>query len=752
MHKDVDSGFEEVAGATGDEAPNGPDGRLSDWQRACRMLEQAGYGHAVTNTYRSHGKLIADIVGYDAAAALAETVSSAAIKAGTAAAARLPEAALTAARRSGDTQNYHSWVNTVHRLCAHAPESLAAVLERTDELLRQLDAAQFDAWVLAGLRSAGSDASRRQRFFTLEDEEASRWLHREAGDVTFNDVDRRLKAYLTALWHLRAPTRESSRADRSLMQHRSSFSGGVIRVPASFPSYRGQEAQDIFRACMAHIGAHFMFSSERFPVGELRPVQVALVSLIEDARVEHLAMRQFPGLRELWSPFHTAGASGALTAPSLFARLARALFDPDLEQDNGWVQKGRNMFLEHQSEWHSPEISRRIGGLLGNDLGQMRVQFNSKTYQPDPPYRDDNNGLWNFEDGQQPEEQVEETISESVQMSNREDDDHPDREQLDDDVRSDTPVNRARPREPEEGNEGIPVARYGEYDYVIGRERPGWTTIVEYQPEPGRAGNISAILERNAETVNRLSAIVKSACVSRPERIKRQHEGETLDIDACIGSVIDRRRGDTPDPRVYLRTARRQRDLSVLVLLDISQSTADRVLGTTSTVLDLECQAIAMLAEAMAGMGDPFAIAAFCSDKRDDVHYVRIKDFNAPYDGAAKASLAGLKSGLSTRMGAAMRHAATDLGSCMTHRRLLLVITDGEPSDIDIADPRYLVDDARAAAQRISQEGTDVFCVGLGSGVSSNLDRIFGRRNVVQIDRVERLPERLPQLYLRLTT
>src|SRR6266404_2744265 len=95
--------------------------------------------------------------------------------------------------------------------------------------------------------------------------------------------------------------------------------------------------------------------------------------------------------------------------------------------------------------------------------------------------------------------------------------------------------------------------------------------------------------------------------------------------------------------------------------------------------------------------------------------------------------------------------AGHELGRQLTHRRLLLVVTDGEPWDIDVGDRRYLIEDARKAVMSLRHGGIDVFCVGLDSCGDSYLTRIFGRPNVVQIDRLERMPERLPMLYLRLT-
>ncbi|MBN9273480.1 MAG: VWA domain-containing protein, partial [Mesorhizobium sp.] len=234
------------------------------------------------------------------------------------------------------------------------------------------------------------------------------------------------------------------------------------------------------------------------------------------------------------------------------------------------------------------------------------------------------------------------------------------------------------------------------------------------------------------------------------ERLRRQSEGDFLDIDACIDAAVARRIGEPPSPRIHGRYERRSRDLSVLLLRDASQSTRDRVRDGRQTVLDVERQAAALLSQAMAGLGDPFALAAFCSDKRDDVRYMRIKDFGQPYDGLVESRLAGLQSGFSTRLGAAMRHAGADLATQRSYRRLLLVVTDGEPSDIDVDDRHYLVEDARKAVQGLSRLAIDTFCAGLDSSADSYLSRIFGQKNAISIATVERLTDLLPKLYLTL--
>jgi nitric oxide reductase activation protein len=311
------------------------------------------------------------------------------------------------------------------------------------------------------------------------------------------------------------------------------------------------------------------------------------------------------------------------------------------------------------------------------------------------------------------------------------------------------PANVAR-LTPEEAEVGIPVARYPEWDYVISRDRGEWTTVLEYNPADGRAEQIDNILERYPETAYRIAALVRAAKVSRPLRVRRQREGDRLDLEATITAAIDLRAGLTPSPNVYARLERRWRDLTVLVLIDASQSTNDIVKAAGRSVLELERDATSLLAHAMDGMGDPFAIHAFCSDTREDVHYYRLKDFDTLWGTLAKRRLAGVTGRFSTRMGAALRHAGRDLAACQSYRKLLLLVSDGEPSDVDIADRRYLVEDARRAVLSLQHQGIDLFCVGLDAGGDSYLTRIFGRSNVIQLDRIERLPEKLPLLYFRL--
>ncbi len=728
-----------------------PNEHISDWETACHKLSDAGYGKIIPLSYIRYSPKIVQPINADAAINLASVVSLAAIKINRAAAEMLPKIAVTVAVETKSYDGFNTWLNIIDQLIKEAPEAVLPVLERTHKILSILTPQQFRSWILAGLRSTANDTSRQIEYFTFIDPESEKWLRHEAGDVVFTDLEKRLKLYLIALWQLQPPVRNLPPSISPLSSRRMTVSNGVVLVPEVFPGYHGAQAEQIFRAGFAHIGAHLKFSKHKFKLGELKPIQIALVSLLEDARVEHLAMQEYPGLRKLWLPFHVAKSTGPQLVPLLLARLSRALIDIKYQDSNGWVQKGREMFFDSGNDFNQSDMCRNIGVLLGNDLGQLRAQFNAKTYVVEPPYRDDNLGLWDFGD-QQEDEEDQGIFIEAIQRNRNETES--DTASNENNPRKDDDIEQhydARESEEKDNLESNIVVRYPEYDYITGNERPDWCCIIEYYPEFGDAHKISRILEKHSDLIKKIRNLIEAAKVSLPERLHHQNVGESLDLDACINAAMSLRMRQAPDPRIYSTTERKHRDLSVLVLLDISNSTNDKVQNADTTILELEVQATSLLAYAMSELDDPFAISAFCSDGKEDVHYYRIKNFKSPYDSTAHAHLAGLKGKLSTRIGTAMRHAMNDLISQHTHRRLLLVITDGEPSDIDVNDKQYLVEDARKVVRSMSRIGIDNFCVGLDSGGDSYLNSIFGKKNFTIIDRIERLPERLPMLYLRLT-
>jgi nitric oxide reductase NorD protein len=575
-----------------------------------------------------------------------------------------------ARRRLSSAADIALWARGLVLLAREAPESVVAVASRTDMILQDCDSAGFETFITTGLKYTRGDRVRRRAFFTLEDRLAAQVLEQAAGALTFSRSERVLKAYATALWGRPPVLRSAVAPPGGQLARRVNISGGVVCVPPVFRGVPKSALPRLFRACVAHATAHVALTRRRFPIGSLKPLQMALIGLVEDARIETLAMRAFPGLRRLWAPYHVAEPAGVITAPTLLARLARALFDPDYADPDGFVTKGRGLFLAELDHLDDITASRRIGGLLGNDLGQMRVQFNARTYVVEPVYRDDGLGLWDFGD----------------------------------------------------------------------RAAPVW---------PADAGAIDAALDRIPVVRSRIRRLVRGARVGRHERLKRRSDGPELDLDAALDAAIALRADDLPDERIFRAMARRKRDLTVTILLDVSESTRDRVTSAAS-VLDLERLAVAALAEALAALHDPFALRAFASAGREDVRVFYLKDFDEPYGAAVKARLAHLEPHLSTRLGTALRHTGAEIASVRSHRKLILVLTDGEPSDIDVVDPRDLVEDARRAVLGLRSRGIDVFGVTLNPSGSGAGATVFGRSQHMPVRRLEDLPARLAELYFRL--
>jgi len=396
-----------------------------------------------------------------------------------------------------------------------------------------------------------------------------------------------------------------------------------------------------------------------------------------------------------------------------------------------------------------------LGGLLGNDMGQMRVQFNFKTYVVEPAYRDDNQGIWDFGDMGEPADDDEDVVMQGARLADGEK--GPDRDEEESSEAQPTEEEQVKLTAPSRANEALleeplsPPMRYDEWDYLIGRERPAWCTLLEKAAAEGDPRQIDEILERNRDLVNRVKYLVKAVQVQRPIRLNKRLEGDRLDLDACINATIDLRIRIPPDPRVHAILGRQQRDLSVLVLLDLSQSTNDPVANAGTTVLNLAREATVLLADAMARIGDSFAIHGFCSNGRHDVGYFRFKDFDRPYGDLSRARLAGMTGQLSTRMGTALRHAGTFLQDRRAHKKLILLITDGEPSDIDVHDSQYLMFDAKRAVEENNRHGIFTYCMSLDPRADRYVSRIFGMRNYMVLDQLRRLPEKLPMLYMRVT-
>ena len=233
--------------------------------------------------------------------------------------------------------------------------------------------------------------------------------------------------------------------------------------------------------------------------------------------------------------------------------------------------------------------------------------------------------------------------------------------------------------------------------------------------------------------------------------LKAQPDGEEADLDAWVQLAADRARGmQTSEHGLYRTQVNQQRDLACLLLADLSLST-DAYVSDHARAIDVIRDSLLLFSEALTATGDRFALYGFSSLRRDNIRFHHLKGFDDRYDGKVRGRIAAIKPGYYTRMGAAIRHASTLLSKQKNQQRLLLILTDGKPNDLDQYEGRYGIEDTRMALQEARKMGLRPFCVTIDSEASGYLPHLFGASGYVVIRKPEDLPKELPLLYAQMT-
>ena len=748
-------------------------GLAATYLKGARTLAALGRGPEIVASFLQQSPAVAKELGEEAVIDLVDTALRCVSKTSATVVAALIDSSPIAARRLGEYQLFQGYLHLIETLLAQVPRGVRPMLGQLEPLLGQLTLGGLRRWAQWGAQAHRTDFAAQVQYFGLESPEALAVLQQERKGTLFIDVQRRLAMYLRALWGRDFFLRPTSGDYESRDGYRPYIEQRLIHVPDAYDDQAGASGLTLYRAAAAHAAAHLVYTRRALSAEALSPLQMAFIGLVEDARVEALAIREFPGLRPIWAQFHQTEAAANRDWGDQLSRLARALLDPGHADPGVLAREGRRLFAAAQERLDDNAISWEIGAELaglatsgaieGTEPGARLPAFNPRTDLVRAPYRDDNRYLWEFDEATDgPGAEVLPWLQGQVRrkVSLMEFINETDVETAGDDAQEVWVLSTELfPYEDNgvsynalEGKEPVPEPHhYPEWDYQIQVERPGWVTVLEPRAAVGDPERIDAVVARHKPLVGRLKRLIETLQPQGVQRLRRLEEGDEIDLNAAIGALIQIRNHDQPDTRIMMRDVRKRRDLAVLLLIDLSQSTQEKVRGSEQSVLDLARDASVLLADAMQRIGDPFAIHGFSSDGRHDVRYQRFKDFDAPYDAEAKARLAAMASGLSTRMGAAMRHAGSLLQRCPQGRKLLLVLTDGEPADVDVRDPQYLRYDARKAVEALARSGVTSYCLSLDPHADEYVSRIFGARNYRVIDKVERLPEQLPSLYMGLT-
>ncbi len=683
-----------------------------------------------------------------------------------------------AASRLGDAEVMRGYLSLLHQLAGKAPRGLRPMMENMDELLSKLTLGGLRRWALWGAQAHARDLDGQLAYFGLATESSRTMLQKERRGTLFVDNQRKLNFYLRALWaraFFMRPTSGDYESREGLKPFIEDFQ---IHLPDAFDAWRGIAGMEVYRAAAAHCAAHMVYTSAPIGAEQLEPAQRLFIGVFEDARVEGLAIRDFPGLKKLWLQFFTAQPEGDESVElhpmlDLMMRLAQALLNEDYRDSHDLVNASAAAFRTALAErGDDNRISWDAGMAFYHQAVQVAALPSLRLLDDWPlPYRDDNRYIWDFDENlfmtrgvdylPASRQQVRRNVS-VMEMVNE-----LDCELAGDDAQEIWTLSSEFWLDQEgatlnalEGTEPVSEPyHYQEWDYQVQLYRPDWATVIERRQGRADPERMDEILTKHKPVASRIRHLIDAMQPQGIVRRRGYEEGEELDLDAAVRAMIDVRRGVMPDPRINIRITRHLRDLSIVVLMDLSQSTNEKVgvkegepgYEAAPSILDLTRESTGLLAWAIDSIGDNFAVHGFASDGRHDIQYYRFKDFDQSYDDDAKSRMAGMQGGLSTRMGAALRHAGWHLTQQPAQKRLVLLITDGEPADIDERDPQYLRHDAKKAVEDLRMRGIHTYCLTLDPDADRYVARIFGEHGYSIVDQVERLPERLPAVFAALT-
>ena len=291
-----------------------------------------------------------------------------------------------------------------------------------------------------------------------------------------------------------------------------------------------------------------------------------------------------------------------------------------------------------------------------------------------------------------------------------------------------------------------------EWDWQQQRLRPDFCSVVTLVGRPGAACRPAAALLATGRRLRRRLALLRAA----PRWQRGCSEGEAIDLDAWVrhqAGNAGRSAAVAParsDPAIYARPMRAERSLATLLLADLSLST-DAHVNNEQRVIDVIRDALLVFGEALHGSGDAFEMLGFCSVRRSHVRLQHLKGFEEAWGPAATARVGAIKPGFYTRMGAAIRAATLRLAARPERQRLLLILTDGKPNDIDVYEGRWGLEDTRHAVRAARAAGLLPFCLSIDAEAHAYLPHLFGRQGWAQVRRPAELPARLSAVYAGLT-
>jgi nitric oxide reductase NorD protein len=285
---------------------------------------------------------------------------------------------------------------------------------------------------------------------------------------------------------------------------------------------------------------------------------------------------------------------------------------------------------------------------------------------------------------------------------------------------------------------------YDEWDFEAGSYRAAWCALKEKLVERRSDRFVEKTLEKYAGMVSMLRRQFE---MLRPEyrKLKRQKEGEEIDLDAVIEARADIQAGIQPSEDLYIKTDKRERDIAVAFLVDMSGS-------TTGWVIETEKEALVLMCEALEELEDKYAIFGFSGRTRKQCDFYIVKQFEEGYGEEVKQRIAGMDAFDYTRMGAPIRHLTKLFEDVKARTKIMIILSDGKPEDFDEYKGEHGIEDTRKALIEAKQKHIKPFCITIDVEARDYIQHMYGEVSYIIVDNVKKLPRKLPEIYRKLTT
>ncbi len=728
--------------------------------------------------------------------------------------------------------------NTALAYLRRAPELVSVIGEPAEAIAR------FEVWFTAGMEVLAYSVEGARAYFALESQKALTSVEAALSGVPLRQVARTVKLFVQGLCgtDLTIKALPDSLSQETSARAMVSQDGRTISLPALLRRYpTAEENTRLYLVMAAHEAGHVEFGTYRLTLESLADLVMSvrqkygrmkqavpdtlaalfrlyphpgliqdLWMLAEDARVEFLLQREYPGLqRDLQEFAREAVTTRSLThgltvkelvvdqllqlstaasqsvaiheaikdeiailwpmcqtilAPTATAeeavRVAHALY---VRLEELLAPKG-TMIQAHQADDVSGELG--VGPSASEQTGEDYRPVTNWVYRgamnPEFIRQHDQDGQ--ASDDQKQSKDIERMAgaaggaqeSSAQGQRNREGmrtETESDRlaggRQLPSHVEELLTLNVEQPAPLDHAGPGDHVVRYPEWDQEINDYRLSWCRVVERAAEEGSGDIVGATLSAHGSEVSALRRFFESLRPPGLRRVSGQAEGDDLDVDAAVRMCAERAAGADLSDRIYVRRERKERDVAALFLVNVSGSTS-RQLDSGRRVIDLEKEGLVLLCEALEAVGDQYALYGYSGQGRGQVDFLVIKDFDDQLGGKAAQRLGGLTPMQQNRDGAAIRHATVKLLAREARTRLLVLISDGRPLDDGYKD-EYSLEDTKAALREARQRGLHPFCITIDREADGYVRRMYGDVQFAVIDHLEALPMRLPRIYQHLT-